>query len=192
MTTLDYENRPPRPGRAAPPLRGARGNRHPENADRGAFVAAMRNAVAGVTVVTTAGRAGCYGLTVSAVTSVSADPPLILACINRRSPVCVAVQKNGAFCVNLLATHQREIAEVFAGRSSRGRAYDFRTADWETGTGGVPYLVDAVSSFDCILETATQSGSHTIFVGKVVAVRCGRGSPLLYSDRAYGRPDLWH
>ena len=53
---------------------------------RETFIAAMGQAATGVTVVTTDGRAGRLGVTVSAMTSVSADPPLLLICVNRRSP----------------------------------------------------------------------------------------------------------
>ena len=156
-----------------------------------AFVNAMSSAVTGVTVVTTAGAAGQYGLTVSAVSSVSAHPPLLLACINLRSTACSAVRVNKAFSVNILSTKQRHVAETFAGRPTAGAPYDFGSANWTTGASGAPLLDEAVSAFDCVLETAHRSGSHTIFIGRVIAVLHGGGKPLLYSDRAYGQPCLW-
>ena len=59
------------------------------------FVAAMGLAATGVSVVTTDGPAGRFGLTVSAVSSVSAEPPLVLVCINRKSPAMAAVEAPG-------------------------------------------------------------------------------------------------
>lgn len=158
-----------------------------QGADRGAFLRAMRRAATGVTLVATDGAAGRLGLTVSAVSSVSADPPMVLACIHRRSPVCAAVRANGAFSVNLLATRHRHLAESFAGHPRRGRPYDFSLAAWEAGGTGAPLLRDALATFDCVLETVLDAGSHTVFIGRVAAAREGYGSPLLYTDRAYGR-----
>ena len=163
-----------------------------DTVDRRDFVNAMSSAVTGVTVVTTAGDAGQYGLTVSAVSSVSADPPMVLACINRRSPARAAVQENEVFCVNILSTSQRHVADIFAGRPGEGTAYDFSRANWNPGVSGAPQLMNAVSSCDCVLETAHDSGSHTIFIGRVVAVQHKGGKPLIYTERAYGRPCPWN
>src|SRR5436190_4986272 len=59
---------------------------------RAEFVDAMSRAATGVTVVTSDGIAGRFGQTVSAMCSVSADPPTLLVCINRKSPICDAIQ----------------------------------------------------------------------------------------------------
>ena len=89
------------------------------------FLTAMSGAVTQVSVVTTNGTAGRFGVTVSAFTSVSADPPLVLVCINRRSPVVKAIEENGCFCVNLLDDRQSTVADCFSGRSDPLTAYDF-------------------------------------------------------------------
>jgi len=157
-------------------------------ADRNAFVNAMRGAVTGVNVVTTDGPAGRFGLTVSAFSSVSADPPMVLICINRRSPADAAVSENGRFCVNVLSTKQRDIADIFAGYPAEGAPYDFTAARWDKSYTGAPSLVEAIATFDCAVEITIDSGSHTVYVGRVLGVKEGEGSPLLYTDRAYGRP----
>ena len=161
------------------------------SADREDFVNAMSGAVTGVNVITTDGPAGRFGITVNAVSSVSADPPMVLACINRRSPACNTVRVNGAFCVNVLSARQRHVAETFAGRPAQGESYAFASAMWTQSTTGAPRLVDATAAFDCVLETAYDAGSHTIFIGRVVAASEGSRSPLLYTDRAYGYPCRW-
>ncbi|MDX1488032.1 MAG: flavin reductase family protein [Acidiferrobacterales bacterium] len=162
-----------------------------DSAKREDFVNAMSGAVTGVNVVTTDGPAGRFGITVSAMSSVSADPPMVLACINRRSPACEAVRVNGVFCINVLSARQRHVADTFAGRLPSGKPYDFANAIWTQDTTGVPRLVDATSAFDCVLERAYDVGSHTIFVGRVVAARGGSESPLLYTERTYGYPCHW-
>lgn len=151
------------------------------------FVRAMRGAATGVNVVTTDGPAGRYGLTVSAFSSVSAQPPMVLVCVNRRSPACKAIRKNEAFCVNVLSTAQRPLADTFAGSAAGGRPYDFSSASWTRAQTGAPLLDGGVASFDCSVDSAIDAGTHTIFIGLVRAVDHGSASPLLYSDRSYRR-----
>ncbi|MGF7162994.1 flavin reductase [Rhodoligotrophos appendicifer] len=153
--------------------------------DRNAFVEAMSGAVTGVTVVTTDGPAGQFGLTVSAVASVSADPPMVLTCVNRRSPAAAAINDNGVFCVNMLAQHHWELSNTFAGRPAEGEPFDFSCADWHRTPTGSSRLPDAVASFDCEVFMARDAGSHIIFVGRVVDATAADHAPLAHSRRAY-------
>lgn len=155
---------------------------------RRAFLDAMARVVASVTIVTTDGPAGRFGVTVSAMCSVSADPPLLLVCINRKSPSCRAVRANRAFAVSVLGTAQRHLAQTFAGRPTRGRPFDFAGASWHRGRSGAPILDGAVAAFDCRLLQAQEAGTHTIFVGEVLAASTSPGEPLLYGRRAYRCP----
>ena len=166
--------------------------RHVDSVSRDDFVAAMRCVTSGVNVVTTDGEAGRFGLTVSAMTSLSAEPPMLLACINLNSPACAAVRDNGQFAVNVLKTSQRELADTFAGFPADGKPYDFERATWRNGRRGVPLLEDALASFDCAVEAAHEHGSHTLFVGRVVGVSARDDVPLLYGNRNYLRPIPLH
>jgi flavin reductase len=159
-----------------------------EPANRGSFLRAMGRLYTGVSVVATDGPAGRFALTVSATNSVSADPPTLLVCIRRQSPINAAIRQNRAFCVNMLANDQRVISETFAGRADRGRCYDFGLAEWRTHTTGSPLLAGAVAAFDCTLKSAHEAGSHTIFLGDVIGVCENEADPLLYGRRSYGRP----
>ena len=161
-------------------------------ASREAFVNAMRGAVTGVNVVTTDGLAGRFGLTVSAFTSVSAEPPMVLVCINRRSPACAAIRENRRFCVNVLSTTQRSLADSFAGHPTDGLPYDFDAGRWDEAIAGAPALEGAVANFACALHTAATSGSHAIFIGRALAVNDAPGQPLLYTNRSYGQPQGWN
>ncbi|GBD43458.1 FMN reductase (NADH) RutF [bacterium HR40] len=154
---------------------------------RQAFVGAMARVVSSVTIVTTDGPAGRFGVTVSAMSSVSADPPLILACINRRSPACRAIAENRVFGVNVLASTQRHVAQTFAGRPERGRPFDFGCARWRVQITGAPILEGSVAAFDCRLLTAYDAGTHRIFIGEVLEATTAPGDPLLYGERRYGR-----
>ena len=152
----------------------------------------MSHAVSGVHVVTTDGPGGRLGLTVSAMVSLSADPPMLLACINRRSPICAAILTNRCFAVNVLSDRQRHVADPFSGRPQAGAPYRFTTSDWGRRTGRSPRLHGAIAHFSCALECALDFGSHTVFVGCARTAKGDEGTPLLYSQRAYGHPSLWN
>ncbi|WP_374330854.1 flavin reductase family protein [Aestuariivirga sp.] len=151
------------------------------------FTAAMGLAATGVSVVTTDGPHGRFGLTVSAVSSVSADPPLVLCCINRKSPAVAAVEGNGVFAVNLLSASHRAYAETFSGRPREGRPFDFSNHDWRDGELGLPLVTDATAIFECELHDRIDAGTHRIFIGRVVAAHSGAADPLVYCNRAFRR-----
>jgi flavin reductase (DIM6/NTAB) family NADH-FMN oxidoreductase RutF len=157
--------------------------------DRGAFLTAMARVFSMVTIVSTDGPAGRFAVTVSSAGSASADPPLVLACINRRSPVNAAIHANGVFCINVLAVGQEHLSDCFAGRPRDGASFDFAGTDWVSGKTGSPILRDGVAAFDCVLQSSHGAGSHTVFFGRVLEVLDGGSMPLIYGRRSYGWPD---
>lgn len=165
-----------------------RSNTEPMSEDRHAFVAAMAQAATGVTIVATDGPGGRVGLTVSAVCSVSADPPTVLACVRHRSPLSAAIVANGVFAISVLGAAQAHVADTFAGRTPPGGRYDFGCARWTAAPSGAPLLNGAVATFDCALQAVHDGSSHAIVLGTVThSVRAG-GEPLVYTDHTYGRP----
>lgn len=151
------------------------------------FIDAMSRAVNGVSIVTTDGDLGRYGLTVSSMTSVSAEPPLLLICVNRGSAAHDAIRDNGRFAINVLGAHQRDLAAVFAGQGKYGDPYSFDRNAWEL-SAELPRLRSAAAYFECDIESAMTFGTHTIIVGRALRSRSGEFSPLLYTGRSYGRP----
>jgi flavin reductase (DIM6/NTAB) family NADH-FMN oxidoreductase RutF len=154
---------------------------------RAEFVTAMANAATGVTVVATDGAAGRVARTVSAMCSVSADPPTVLVAVNRRSPLTGAVATNGVFGVSVLSERQAHVSETFAGRPAGGQPYDFGCASWTRGHSGAPVLDGAAATFDCAVVQAMSVATHIIFVGRVLASGAGGQVPLTYHDRGYRR-----
>jgi flavin reductase len=149
------------------------------------FVEAMSRVASSVAIVTTDGLAGRLGLTVSAVTSVTADPPTLLVCINRKNPIEEAIRENGVFLISMLRADQRAIAQTFAGRPFRGNAYDFTASMWVDAPSGAPRLAGALGWFDCRLIATHQVGTHTIFIGRVEHAGHGEGMPLAYGRRSF-------
>ena len=155
---------------------------------RAAFLEGMSRAATFVAVATTDGPGGRAGVTISSLTSVSADGehPSLLACIHHQSPAAAAILANRAFCANLLAEDQQEISNLFAGRAGGDHAQRFAQADWTHGPLGQPLLAGATAVFECRLATALLWETHHIIVGRVAAVRLSdNASALLYGQRAY-------
>jgi flavin reductase len=157
---------------------------------RNLFLEGMSRAATFVAVATTDGEAGRYGVTISSLTSVSADGdhPSLLACIHHLSPAAAAILKNRAFCANLLGEGQQYLANLFAGRKSPNAPSRFDGLAWHAGAAGQPILDGATASFECRIATALLWETHYIIVGKVTSVLLSDDpSALLYGQRAYRR-----
>jgi flavin reductase (DIM6/NTAB) family NADH-FMN oxidoreductase RutF len=151
------------------------------------FIQGMRQLAAGVTLVTTAHEGFRAGLTATAVCSLSADPPQLLACINRQAETYRIVQASGAFAVNVLASHQQRLAEAFAGSLAIHGEQRFALAQWSSLTTGSPVLTPCLATFDCRLVEAVPAATHSIFIGRVEAVALELElQPLVYAGGDYG------
>lgn len=144
----------------------------------------------GVTVVTTWETLGRpTGLTASAVSSVSLDPPLVLVCVDHKAQSYPALLAGGKFAVNILASDQESVARRFASSTLSG-AEKFEGVGYRPGSLGLPILKDALAELECTTVHAYQGGDHTIFVGRVEAADwrgdAGR-EPLVYYRGQFGR-----
>ena len=151
--------------------------------DQNAFKEALRGWASGVTVVTSRAGDKIHGMTVSAFSSVSADPPLVLVCANRDSTTHGIIEEAGLFAVNILAEHQREVSNVFA--SSKYEDSRLERVSWTEGHTGVPLIDEALASLECQVCSAHHEGSHTIYIGQVEAVHTSDATPLLYYKGGY-------
>ncbi len=155
------------------------------------FIAGMSHAANSVSVVATDGPAGRFGVTVSAMSSVSADSemPTLLVCVHHLSPACSAILSNRVFCVNLLRDDQSFVADTFAGRIQPPGEDKFSCTNWIAGRTGSPVAADHLVAFDCELLHDFTVGSHVVFVGQVVDTVIHEGhAPLIYANRGYGTP----
>jgi flavin reductase (DIM6/NTAB) family NADH-FMN oxidoreductase RutF len=151
----------------------------------------MSAAAATVSVVTTGGPAGQAGVTVSAMTSVSADgeAPTLLVCVHHLASAAPAIVANGCFCVNVLRDDQSHISDAFAGRTRPPGGDRFAVAEWVPMPSGAPRVRDPLTAFDCRVKSSERVGTHHVFIGEVGEIFLGSsGSPLIYANRAYGSP----
>lgn len=151
------------------------------------FIEGMRQLAAGVTLVTTRYQGRRAGLTATSVCSVSADPPLLLVCVNRLADAHDLIQGSGSFCVNVLAAEHRPLAETFSGALGVAGEERFARGRWSALATGAPVLEGSLAAFDCSVEEAVTAGTHTVFVGATRAVTVLPDlEPLIYVEGAYG------
>lgn len=156
---------------------------------RDSFLEGMSRAATTVNIVTTDGPGGRAGVTVSAMSSVSADRPALLICVHQASPACQAIKRNGQFCVNVLRAEQAHISDRFAGRPKSTDGDKFAGECWRHLATGAPALDDALVAFDCTVMKEIDWGTHTVFIADVVDIELADpGPPLIYTCRAYGVP----
>jgi flavin reductase len=142
--------------------------------------AAMRQWATGVCVVTAAHDGVIHGLTVSGFMSVSLTPPVIAVCVNEVSRANQMIAASGLFAVNVLAAHQRDISDRFAGRhpSSLPR---FDGVSYVLGQlSGCPLLAETVAVLECRSRQVLSAVDHLLYLGEVVGTRSAERDPLLY------------
>jgi flavin reductase (DIM6/NTAB) family NADH-FMN oxidoreductase RutF len=143
------------------------------------FKKALQLWASGVTVVTTQSeKYGVQGMTVTAFSSVSANPPQILVCINASADTGAGIDESQCFAVNVLNAEQQDVSNQFAGGCSQKER--FENTAWEPGITGAPILTDSIMSLDCKVVEKVRAGTHWIIIGEVQDTIRRSGDPLLY------------
>ena len=151
------------------------------------FIQGMRQLASGVTLITTAHEGRRAGLTATAVCSVSAEPPQLLACVNRRSETHRVIDRSGVFAINVLAREQHRLAQIFAGATDVYGDSRFEQAGWTALATGAPVLLSCLATFDCRVVESVVAATHSIFIGKVEAITLDPDlAPLVYVEGDYG------
>ncbi|GAA5050304.1 hypothetical protein GCM10023208_09160 [Erythrobacter westpacificensis] len=146
-----------------------------------AFREAMRHVAATVYAVTTIDNGDRYGILATAVSSLSFEPPSLLVCVNRTASLHDPLERAERFCVNVLGLGNRDVAEHFM----IPHADRFAVGEWEDHHG-TPVLTSAQSSLVCRTVHRHVFGTHTIFIGELLAAKHRQdATPLTYFDRNY-------
>jgi len=148
------------------------------------FRQAFRRHALGVTVLTYRDAEGHpRGMTATSVCSVSADPPQLLACINRRGRTRDAILASGRFAVNILAESHRAVSEMCARPGPQKALLGEWVAD---GSTAVPVIRESLANFECAVVHVYEESTHSICIGRILAISLGAPSnPLVYFDGAY-------
>jgi len=146
----------------------------------------------GVAIITTLEPDGTpRGLTTNAVTSVSAEPPILLVCVDRASRTLPALLHSKRFVVNFMRDDCAELCALFASKADD----KFARVPWSSGLGGVPILHEAtVAHAECTTLDELEIGDHVVVTGLVEAGQAPAPAdvPIVYFQRTYssapGRP----
>jgi len=148
-----------------------------------AFRQALSRWASGVTIVTAGDGQRVHGMTVSAFSSVSLDPPLVLICADKASITQEVIEAGGNFAAHVLGRDQEDLSNRFASKKEEHRR--FEGIDWELGASGAPILPGVIAVLECRVAAAHDAGDHVIYVGEVLASRVCDGEPLVYCGGAY-------
>lgn len=153
------------------------------------FKDALASWASGVAVIGTRQGDLVYAITISSFSSLSLDPPLVLACIANTNRLPPMVRACGRFAISLLSKDQ-DVASSALAKSGREPGATLGVPESATATG-MPIVAGAMAYLDCELHADLPVGDHTILVGRVTAaVSRADGEPLLYYRRKYRTLDL--
>ena len=149
----------------------------------------MRHLAAAVSIITATDGSNRAGLTATAVSSVTTDPPRLVVFVNKNVFADSLIQRSAALAVNVLAGEQEDVARVFAGMVEGVQGEDrFNTGSWTTLVSGAPVLENTLSSFDCRVIKMFDESTHHAFLCEVLAVReRSDGEALVYLNGAFRR-----
>jgi flavin reductase (DIM6/NTAB) family NADH-FMN oxidoreductase RutF len=137
-----------------------------------------------VTEVTTLDRERRpHGLTATANSSVSLDPPLVLVCVDKNAETYPQFEPAGIFAVNFLSLEQRDISQRFAKHGGD----KFNGIAWRHSELGAPLLEGTIGHVECRIRHWYDAGDHTIMVGEIESAAACEGEPLLHFRHAYRR-----
>ncbi|KAA1379805.1 flavin reductase family protein [Aeromicrobium fastidiosum] len=145
------------------------------------FRSAMGNVAAAVSVVTTFHDGAPHGTTVSAFSSLSMDPPMLLVSLDNRSQLLAKLEVGSRIGVNVLAAHQDQIALRFAGKGDD----KFLDVPWQL-EDGAPALSDRHAWVALTVAQLVVAGDHTLVLGDVEAADTSSNLALTYWQRAFG------
>ncbi len=135
-----------------------------------------------MTILATSGDDGPAGATANAVTSLSIEPMLMLACLDRGSRTLLAAQAADRFSISVLHDGQEEIARSFA--TKKPVAEKWAGVDWSE-RDGLPAIDDALLWVACELEDVIAAGDHVILTGAVTDLTTAHGTPLVFHGGEY-------
>lgn len=142
----------------------------------------MASLPTGVTIVATSGADGPAGATANAVCSLSIEPMLMLACLDRGSRTLLAAQAADRFSISVLHAGQEGVARAFATKAPV--AEKWAGVAWSE-RDGLPAIDDALLWVACDLQDVIAAGDHVILTGAVTDLATATGTPLVFHAGEY-------
>lgn len=155
------------------------------------FKAGFRRHASGVTIVAASTEAGPVGATVSSVSSVSTQPPMISFSVSRSSRSGPALVGGSQLSIHVLADSQAPLAAAFADRSAPRFTAE---QGWTLLPGRPPILDRARARFIGHVVHVVPSGDawlvlvevdEVVLDGNATGTATDNATPLLHHDRGY-------
>ena len=154
------------------------------------FKQGMQLLAASVSVVTSSSGGTRRGMTATAVSSLAADPPSLVVSINRSARTFENIMNSRKLCVNLLAEHQQDIANVFASSSGDSEAKFESCGVWGGSSSGQPILNESVANFVCEVDRWAITKTHCVLIVHITEIMLRADlRPLMYYARNYAGLD---
>ena len=148
------------------------------------FKKGMQQLAATVTIITARHSGVRSGLTATAVSSVSNDPPTLLVCVNKSAGTHDLIANSGKFSVNLLNKDQVHVSNGFAS-SVNDPEEKFENGEWGESSIETPILKEANTAFSCTVAQTVDTNTHTIFIGTIEDIQHNEQQPLIYGGKGY-------
>jgi len=139
----------------------------------------------GVTIVTSRDGERIQGMTASAFTEVSLDPPLVLVCADKSTITNELIRASGVFSVSILAEGQRALSDKFASKKDEQRR--FEGLNCQEGATGCARIPGALAWMDCKVVQTVDAGDHHVYIGEIKAADVTGQDPLLHFRSSYGK-----
>ncbi|MGV9945753.1 flavin reductase family protein [Rhodococcus aetherivorans] len=146
------------------------------------FKEVMASVATPVSIVTAIDGGLPYGTTVSAFTSLSMNPPMVLVCLDHGSETLELIRDSGRFGLNILGADQSDTALSFAKKGGVGKFHGTR---WDLDHD-LPRIPGAPGWIACTVADLLDGGDHIIALGHVDAAKLTDGRPLVYHGRSFG------
>ena len=150
-----------------------------DETDARSFRTAMRAFVGNCSVITVGDGDEATGLVITSTISVSSDPPLLMACVNRTASSHPLLVREGRFGWSSLGAAHQAVAERFSGFGGVKGPDRYAGAEWETAVTGARLLKGAPAAFDCTVEEMIDRDTYSIVIGRVRAIRATPGAGAL-------------
>ena len=145
------------------------------------FKAAMADMPAPVSIITCRDLDGKpIGSTVSALLSLSIDPPMILACFDVSSNTLKELFPGANFMIHILAEGQEKLAYEMAAKNLD----KFSDVNWNVGAQNLPKISGCTAEIHCTVGQRILDGDHVIVTGNVQSVNRNDALPLVYHRRS--------
>jgi flavin reductase (DIM6/NTAB) family NADH-FMN oxidoreductase RutF len=149
------------------------------------FRQAFRAWPSGVAIVTSAHEDALHGMTVSSLTSVSLNPPLLSVCCDLESKTLALIQKARKFAVTVLSEGQEALSSRFASVALEDVRFDGQS--YHLGQAGCPLLDGGLAHLECSVFSIVRAGDHDVVIGSVESATSHEGAPLAYWSGSYRR-----